>query len=234
MAVLLRPTLSTPRIDPVIRCRSRMFFTTTCVRMPASPGGGAHRDDFWQRQEARQDGGVGLADPQGHERDELAAEGAEVKALAKGFERAVSGEVGSYREAIDRLCRTPLRPELARAHLLYGEWLRREGRRADARLQLRTAYDMFDAIGMAAFAGRARGELAATGKAARQRVPYRRASDYIVPGSAVPGSAWRDVEGRERPNSARSDICRSPVRTIICVRGNLECAVLTTALSRVS
>jgi len=48
-----------------------------------------HRDDFWHRQ----DGGVGLADPQGHERHELAAEGAEVKALAKGVERAVSGEV---------------------------------------------------------------------------------------------------------------------------------------------
>jgi hypothetical protein len=61
--------------------------------MPASPGSGAHRDDFWHRQEARQDGGVGLADPQGHERDELAAEGAEVKALAEGFERAVSGEM---------------------------------------------------------------------------------------------------------------------------------------------
>jgi DNA-binding CsgD family transcriptional regulator len=75
----------------------------------------------------------------------------------------------SYREAIDRLGRTPLRPELARAHLLYGEWLRREGRRAGARAQLRTAHDMFTAIGMAAFAGRARSELAATGETARQR-----------------------------------------------------------------
>jgi hypothetical protein len=64
-------------------------FATTCARMPASPSGGAHRDDSWHRQ----DGRVGLADLQGHERDELVAEGAEVKALAEGFERAVSGEM---------------------------------------------------------------------------------------------------------------------------------------------
>jgi hypothetical protein len=69
-----------------------MFFATTCVRMLTSPGSGAHRDDSWRRQEARQNGRVGLADPQRYERDELAAEGAEVKALAEGFERAVSGE----------------------------------------------------------------------------------------------------------------------------------------------
>ena len=76
---------------------------------------------------------------------------------------------GFYREAVDRLSRTRLRPDLARAHLLYGEWLRRKGRRADARAQLRTAYDMCAAIGMEAFAERARRELLATGETVRKR-----------------------------------------------------------------
>ena len=74
-----------------------------------------------------------------------------------------------YREAVGRLSRTGFRPELARAHLLYGEWLRREDRRPDAREQLRAAHDMFTAIGMEAFAERARGELAATGETIRRR-----------------------------------------------------------------
>jgi DNA-binding CsgD family transcriptional regulator len=74
-----------------------------------------------------------------------------------------------YREAIDRLRRTRLRPELARAHLLYGEWLRRENRRVDAREQLRTAHDLLATIGMEAFAERARRELLATGETARRR-----------------------------------------------------------------
>ena len=74
-----------------------------------------------------------------------------------------------YREAIDRLSRTPLRPELARAHLLYGEWLRREGRRVDAREQLHTAHDMLATIGMQAFAERAHRELLATGEKVRKR-----------------------------------------------------------------
>jgi DNA-binding CsgD family transcriptional regulator len=74
-----------------------------------------------------------------------------------------------YREAISRLQRTGLRICLARAHLLYGEWLRRERRRTDARDQLRTAHSMLDSMGVAAFAGRARRELAATGETARKR-----------------------------------------------------------------
>jgi ATP/maltotriose-dependent transcriptional regulator MalT len=74
-----------------------------------------------------------------------------------------------YREAIERLGRTQLRPELARAHLLYGEWLRRVSRRVDAREQLRTAHEMLVAIGMGAFAERARKELEATGEKVRAR-----------------------------------------------------------------
>jgi len=74
-----------------------------------------------------------------------------------------------YQEAIERLGRTRLRPELARAHLLYGEWLRRENRRVDARAQLRAAHDQFTPIGMAAFAERARKELLATGERVRKR-----------------------------------------------------------------
>ena len=74
---------------------------------------------------------------------------------------------GWYRQAVGRLSRTGFRPELARAYLLYGEWLRREGRRADARTQLGIAHDMFAAIGMQAFAERARRELLAAGQAVR-------------------------------------------------------------------
>ena len=76
---------------------------------------------------------------------------------------------GLYREAIERLGRTRLRPELARAHLLYGEWLRRENRRVDARAQLRAAHDLLTSIGMEAFAERARRELLATGEKVRKR-----------------------------------------------------------------
>ena len=81
---------------------------------------------------------------------------------------------GSYREAIERLSRTQLRPDLARAHLLYGEWLRRENRRLDAREQLRLAHDQFTTIGMEAFAERARSELQATGEHVRARAPEAR------------------------------------------------------------
>jgi len=74
-----------------------------------------------------------------------------------------------YRESISLLSRTRVRVGLARAHLLYGEWLRRERRRSAAREQLRTAHDMLEAIGMAGFAERARRELRSTGESARKR-----------------------------------------------------------------
>src|SRR6266700_2022270 len=74
-----------------------------------------------------------------------------------------------YREAIERLGRTRMRAELARAHLLYGEWLRRENRRIDAREQLRASYQMLTAMGLDGFAERARRELLATGETVRKR-----------------------------------------------------------------
>jgi DNA-binding CsgD family transcriptional regulator len=76
---------------------------------------------------------------------------------------------GFYRESVERLGRTRIRAELARSRLLYGEWLRRQGRRMDAREQLRTAHQMLEEMGMAAFAERARRELRATGETARKR-----------------------------------------------------------------
>ena len=74
-----------------------------------------------------------------------------------------------YRESIDHLSRTQLLTEVARAHLVFGEWLRREKRRAEAREQLRVSYEMFTTMGAEAFAERARHELLATGETVRKR-----------------------------------------------------------------
>jgi DNA-binding CsgD family transcriptional regulator len=89
---------------------------------------------------------------------------------------------GLYAEAIDRLGRTRVRVDLARARLLYGEWLRRERRRLDAQRQLREAHDLFVEFGMEAFAERARIELEATGERARKRTAETR--DDLTPQEA--------------------------------------------------
>jgi len=102
-----------------------------------------------------------------------------IRAHAEGLLSEGMAAERSYREAIDRLGRTRLRPHLARAHLLYGEWLRREHRRVDARTQLRAAHELFQAIGMEAFAERASGELLATGERVRRRVAETR--DELTP-----------------------------------------------------
>ncbi|HEY4427589.1 MAG TPA: AAA family ATPase [Solirubrobacteraceae bacterium] len=87
-----------------------------------------------------------------------------------------------YRQAIEALERSRVRVELARAHLLYGEWLRRERRRLDAREQLRSAHTLFTEFGMEAFADRARVELEATGEHARKRTADTR--DDLTPQEA--------------------------------------------------
>jgi DNA-binding CsgD family transcriptional regulator len=91
--------------------------------------------------------------------------GARSRALVSGGADAEP----SYREAIERLARTPLRVELGRAHLLYGEWLRRRRRMHDARDELHAAHAIFDSIGAASFAERTRAELRATGEHVRKR-----------------------------------------------------------------
>ena len=92
----------------------------------------------------------------------------------EAYTRALAG-VGtaaesSYRESIERFGRTRLRAHLARAHLLFGEWLRRQNRRSDARHHLRLAYEMLTAMGVDAFAERTRRELKATGETVRKRI----------------------------------------------------------------
>jgi DNA-binding NarL/FixJ family response regulator len=95
------------------------------------------------------------------------AKGLEARCRALVSERSDAQHY--YIEAIERLQRTPLRPEFARARLLYGEWLNREGKRAEARRQLRGAYDLFSAMGAEAFTERTRRELHIAGEKIRRR-----------------------------------------------------------------
>ncbi|HEX3834041.1 MAG TPA: AAA family ATPase [Solirubrobacteraceae bacterium] len=92
-----------------------------------------------------------------------------IAARSRALLRDGDAAESQYREAIERLGRTRLAPELGRAHLLYGEWLRRGRRRLDAREELRTAHELFTDLGLEAFAERSRLELQATGERARKR-----------------------------------------------------------------
>ncbi|WP_449334058.1 LuxR C-terminal-related transcriptional regulator [Streptomyces flavovirens] len=86
----------------------------------------------------------------------------------------VTGAENDYREAVAHLTGTPMLPYRARAHLLYGEWLRRQGRRQDCRPHLRTAHELFSGAGIEAFGRRAADELRATGETARSRTDHAR------------------------------------------------------------
>jgi DNA-binding CsgD family transcriptional regulator len=92
-----------------------------------------------------------------------------IEARLQALQSEGSGADDRYRESIERLGRAGMRVEVARGHLLYGEWLRRDGRRVDARDELRTAYESLAAMGVDAFAKRARRELLATGEKVRKR-----------------------------------------------------------------
>ena len=116
---------------------------------------------------------------------------ARVRALASEGEEAEA----RYRESLEHLSRTRVRVEVARAHLLYGEWLRREGRRVDAREQLRVAREMLLAMGVHAFAERARHELLATGEKVRKRRDDTR--DELTPQEELIARLAR--EGRTNP-----------------------------------
>ena len=142
---------------------------------------------------------------------------------------------GLYQEAIERFGRTGLRPELARAHLLYGEWLRREGRRVDGREQLRTAHDLFDEIGMEAFADRARRELTGAGEKVHRRGQLMR--DELTPQEeqiarlARDGLSNREIAGTLYLSSRTVEwhLRKVFVKLGISSRGQLRAALPATA-----
>ncbi|MEJ2851806.1 MULTISPECIES: helix-turn-helix transcriptional regulator [unclassified Saccharothrix] len=105
-----------------------------------------------------------------------------------------------HREAVDRLGRTPLTPDLARAHLLHGEWLRRRRRRAEATTSLRTAHELFTGMGATAFARRAEQELRAAGGSPRTE---QTAGGSPRTAAARPGTAARPETAELTPQEAR-------------------------------
>jgi DNA-binding CsgD family transcriptional regulator len=113
-----------------------------------------------------------------------------------------------YRDAIERLARTRIAVDLARAHLLFGEWLRRENRRLEAREQLRQAHVMFTRMGAQAFAERTRRELLATGETVRKRTEEAR-QDLTAQEIQI---AWMARDGHTNPEIA-AELFLSP-RTV--------------------
>ena len=116
----------------------------------------------------------------------------------------------AYRESIERLERTRVRVELARSRLLYGEWLRREGRRVDAREQLRVAREALLAMGAEGFAERARHELLATGEKVRKRVDDTR--DELTPQEAAHRAAG--ARRAHEPGDRRRAVPQPPHRRV--------------------
>jgi DNA-binding CsgD family transcriptional regulator len=102
-----------------------------------------------------------------------------IEARARALLAEPAGADRWFQTAIDHLGRTRVRAELARTHLLYGEWLRRAGRRVEARAELNAAHELFASMGMAAFTRRAAGELVATGEKRRRRTAETR--DDLTP-----------------------------------------------------
>jgi DNA-binding CsgD family transcriptional regulator len=115
-----------------------------------------------------------------------------VEARSRALVTEGNGAEGLYQDSIVHLDRSRVHAELARARLLYGEWLRRQRRRADAREQLRTAHDMLEAMGMEAFAERARRELQATGENARKRTAAAAANQELTAHEAQIARLARD------------------------------------------
>ena len=137
---------------------------------------------------------------------------------------------GLYQDSIMHLERSRVRAELARAHLLYGEWLRRQRRRTDAREQLRTAHDMLEAMGMAAFAERAQRELRATGETARKRTAVTARDDELTAQEAQIARLAR--EGLSNPEIG-ARLFLSP-RTVQYHLGNVFTKLRITSRSQLS
>jgi DNA-binding CsgD family transcriptional regulator len=145
-----------------------------------------------------------------------------------------------YRQAIDRLGRGGIRAELARAHLLYGEWLRRERRRVEAREQLQTAHDMLRTMGAEAFAVRAARELLATGEHARKRTSATRddltAQEHQIARLASDGLSNPEIGTRLfiSPRTVEYHLHKVFAKLEITCRQELKGALPTAAPARVS